>query len=61
MAATAPKELDPQNIISKLIAELGKPKPWRPIHHQALATVKEGDANTLRFLTATNLGLAEKV
>ncbi|MEL6351579.1 MAG: hypothetical protein AAFR58_07435 [Cyanobacteria bacterium J06627_28] len=53
MIATTPKELDPQVIISKLLTELGE--PWLPIHHQALVAVKDGEANTLRFLTATNL------
>lgn len=47
------KELDPQSIISKLLAELGK--PWLPVHEQALEAVKSGDAETLRFLSATNL------
>ncbi|MEL6554879.1 MAG: hypothetical protein AAFQ63_15650 [Cyanobacteria bacterium J06621_11] len=49
MTAPASKELDPQVIISKLLTELGE--PWLPIHHQALAAVKEGDATTLRLLT----------
>lgn len=47
------KELDPQSIISKLLAELGE--PWLPVHEQALEAVKSGDAETLRFLSATNL------
>lgn len=53
MTATTPKKLDPQVIISKLLTELGE--PWLPIHEQALEAVKEDDAQTLRFLSATNL------
>ena len=47
------KNLDPQTIISKLLAELGE--PWLPVHKQALDAVKAGDAETLRLLSATNL------
>lgn len=54
MTATTPRKLDPQVIISKLLTELGE--PWLPIHEQALEAVKEDDAQTLRFLSATNLG-----
>ena len=50
---TTPKQLDPQLIISKLLAELGT--PWLSVHEQALAAVKAGDAETLRLLSATNL------
>jgi len=50
---TTPKQLDPQLIISKLLTELGT--PWLPVHEQALAAVKAGDAETLRLLSATNL------
>ena len=46
-------ELDPEIIISKLLAELGE--PWLPVHHQALEAVKAGDAETLRILSAINL------
>lgn len=53
MTATTPKKLDPQVIISRLLAELGK--PWLPIHERALKAVQENDAETLRFLSATNL------
>ena len=53
MTVAAPKKLDPEIIISKLLTELGE--PWLPIHHQALAAVKEADAETLRILSATNL------
>lgn len=44
---------DPQTIINKLLEELGE--PWLPIHEQALAAVETNDAETLRFLAATNL------
>ncbi|MBE9062391.1 hypothetical protein [cf. Phormidesmis sp. LEGE 11477] len=50
---TTPKQLDSQLIIDKLLAELGA--PWLPVHEQALAAVKAGDAETLRLLSATNL------
>ncbi|PZO52487.1 MAG: hypothetical protein DCF15_13640 [Phormidesmis priestleyi] len=53
MMATAPKQLDPQIIISRLLAELGE--PCLPVHRQALEAVKSGDAETLRLLSATNL------
>lgn len=53
MTVAAERKLDPQLIISKLLAELGE--PWLPIHHQALDAVKAGDAETLRLLSATNL------
>lgn len=53
MTETAPKKLNPQLIINKLLAELGE--PWLPIHDQALKAVKENDAETLRILSATNL------
>ena len=50
---TEPKKLDPQIIISRLLAELGE--PWLPVHHRALEAVDAGDAETLRLLSATNL------
>jgi len=50
---TTPKQLDSQLIIGKLLAELGE--PWLPVHSQALAAVKSGDAEMLRVLSATNL------
>lgn len=53
MASTEQKKIDPQIIISKLLAELGE--PWLPVHKQALEAVQEGDAETLRLLSATNL------
>lgn len=53
MSATESQKLDPQIIISKLLAELGE--PWLPIHEKALEAVKGGDAETLRILSATNL------
>lgn len=53
MSATEPRKLDPQIIISKLLRELGE--PWLPIHEKALKAVQESDAETLRFLSATNL------
>ena len=53
MTETTPKKLDPQLIISKLLAELGE--PWLPVHHQALKAVQENDGETLRILSATNL------
>lgn len=53
MSATEPRKLDSQVIISRLLAELSE--PWLPIHEQALKAVKEDDAQTLRFLSATNL------
>ena len=53
MATTAVGNLDPQLIITKLLAELGQ--PWLPVHGQALEAVKTGDAETLRLLSATNL------
>ena len=45
--------LDPQIILTKLLEELGD--PWLPVHEQALKAVKAADAETLRFLSATNL------
>ena len=53
MTVATEKKLDPQLIISKLLAELGE--PWLPVHSQALEAVKTGDAETLRLLSATNL------
>lgn len=53
MASEILKKIDPQTIIGKLLVELGE--PWLPVHHQALEAVKAGDAETLRFLSATNL------
>jgi hypothetical protein len=53
MTVTAPKKLDPQLVISKLLAELGE--PWLPVHSQALEAVAADDAETLRVLSATNL------
>ncbi|PZO10718.1 MAG: hypothetical protein DCF25_20355 [Leptolyngbya foveolarum] len=53
MASEAPKKLDPQTIISKLIAELGE--PWLPVHEHALRAVQEGNTETSRLLSATNL------
>ena len=53
MRTDAKKGSDPQLIISKLLSELGA--PWLPVHEQALAAVKAGDAETLRMLSATNL------
>lgn len=53
MTSIEKKELNPQSIIEKLLAELGE--PWLPVHQQALEAVKAGDAETLRLLSATNL------
>ena len=53
MTAATKRKLDPQLIISKLLAELGD--PWLPVHEKALEAVKAGDAETLRLLSATNL------
>ena len=53
MTATVPQKLDPQAVITKLLAELGE--PWLPIHEKALKAVQESDAETLRILSATNL------
>lgn len=50
---TTAKNLDPQDIIRKLLAELGE--PCLQVHKQALEVVKSGCAETLRFLFATNL------
>ena len=51
--STATGNLDPKLIINKLLSELGE--PWLPVHEQALEAVNNGDAETLRFLSATNL------
>ena len=53
MTVATEKKLDPQTIINTLLTELGE--PWLPVHSQALAAVKSGDAETLRVLSATNL------
>ena len=53
MTATEQKNLDPQVIIGRLLAELGE--PWLAVHSQALDAVEAGDAETLRLLSATNL------
>lgn len=45
--------LDPQIILTKLLEELGE--PWLPVHEKAIEAVKATDAETLRFLSATNL------
>ena len=54
MTMTEKKNMNPQTIITKLLAELGE--PWLPVHEQALETVNANDAETLRLLSATNLG-----
>ena len=54
MTAPTSKTLDPDTIINELLAELGD--PWLPVHEKALKAVKEKDAETLRILSATNLG-----
>jgi hypothetical protein len=53
MAVPNANNLDPQLIISKLLAELGE--PWLPVHRQALEAVAASNAETLRILSATNL------
>lgn len=53
MITAESKQLDPQIIIDKLLAELGE--SWLPVHERALKAVQEGDAETLRLLSATNL------
>lgn len=53
MTVSVERKLDPQLITTKLLSELGE--PWLPVHHQALEAVEAGDAETLRFLSATNL------
>lgn len=53
MTATKSKTLDPQTVITALLDELGE--PWLPVHQEALKAVQKGDAEALRFLSATNL------
>ena len=53
MSTATADNLDPQLVITKLLAELGE--SWLPVHDQALEAVKTGDAETLRLLSATNL------
>jgi hypothetical protein len=53
MAMPPISNLDPQLIISKLLAELGD--PWLPVHSQALEAIAADDAETLRVLSATHL------
>jgi hypothetical protein len=53
MAVLNAMDLDPQLIISKLLAELGE--PWLPVHSQALEAVAADDAETLCILPATHL------
>ena len=53
MTTATQQKVDPQTIINRLLAELGE--PWLPVHEQALEAVKAADAETLRFLSATNL------
>jgi hypothetical protein len=53
MAVPSANNLDPQLIISKLLAELGE--PWLPVHSKALEATAADDTETLHILSATNL------
>jgi hypothetical protein len=53
MAVANTNNLDPQLIISKLLAELGD--SWLSVHSQVLEAITASNVETLRILSATNL------